>query len=87
MTPPPEGTCNRCNQTRPLFVRKPDHDCIEIIGNVNLIEAARLIAELEDADDYWCTRRIERLDPLKLCVRCCDKDAADEAEYIKERQL
>jgi hypothetical protein len=85
--PPAEGRCDRCRQTRPLFTRKPDHDCIDTLGRVDLIEAARLIAEIEDQGDIWCTRRIEGLPPRKLCIRCHDIDAADEAAHIKAHQL
>jgi hypothetical protein len=84
---PAEGKCGRCRQTRPLFARKPDHDCIDVIGHVDLIEAARLIAEIEDQGDRWCTRRIEGLPPIQLCVRCHDADAAEEAAHVKEHQL
>lgn len=86
-TPPTEGTCARCKQTRPLFTRKPDHDCIDVLGRVDLIEAAQLIAELEDQGDHWCTRRIEGLPPAKLCVRCHDADAVEEAAHMKEYRL
>ncbi|MDX3314687.1 hypothetical protein P1S61_37670 [Streptomyces sp. ME08-AFT2] len=86
-TPPPEGKCDRCRQTRPLFVRKPDHDCIDVLGRVDLIEAARLIAEIDDQGDIWCTRRIEGLPPRQLCVRCFGVDAADEAAHIEVHQL
>jgi hypothetical protein len=84
---PVEGKCGRCRQTRPLFPRKPDHDCIDIIGRVDLIEAAQLIAELEDQGDRWCTRRIEGRPPIRLCVRCFDAEAAEEAAHVKEHQL
>ncbi|MFD7999875.1 hypothetical protein [Streptomyces mirabilis] len=84
---PVEGKCGRCGQTPPLFARKPDHDCIDVIGRVDLIEAARLIAEIEDQGDHWCTRRIEGLPPIRLCVRCFDADAAEEAAHVKEHQL
>jgi hypothetical protein len=88
MTPEPiEGKCARCKQPRPLFARKPDHDCIDVIGRVDLIEAARLIAEIEDQGDHWCSDRIEGLPPRRLCVRCYDADAAEEAAHIKEHQL
>jgi hypothetical protein len=86
-TPPPEGKCQHCQQTRPLFERKPDHDCIDILGRVDLIEAARLIAEIEDSGDHWCTRRIEDLGNYRLCVRCFDADAAEEARFMQEHQL
>ena len=85
--PPPEGKCHHCKQTRPLFERKPDHDCIDVHGSVSLIEAARLIAEIEDSGDHWCTRRIEGLPNYRLCVRCYDADAAEEAAFIKEHEL
>lgn len=84
---PAEGKCSRCGQTRPLFARKPDHDCIEVLGRVDLIEAARLIAELDDQGDRWCIRRIEGLPPQRLCIRCHDADAAEEARHVKENQL
>lgn len=82
-----EGKCDRCRQQRPLFARKPDHDCIDILGRVDLIEAARLIAEIENQGDIWCTHRIEGLPPRRLCVRCHDIDAAAEAAHIEEHQL
>lgn len=85
--PPPEGRCDRCKQTRPLFERTPDHNCIETIGRVDLVEAACLITEIENSGDRWCTRRIEGRKPDKLCVRCHDADAADEAEFIEEHEL
>lgn len=84
---PVEGRCDRCRQPRPVFVRKPDHDCIETLGRVDLIEAARLIAEIDDQGDRWCTRRIEGLPPIRLCIRCHDADAAEEAAHVKEHQL
>lgn len=84
---PVEGRCERCSQTRPLFPRKPDHDCIDTLGRVDLIEAARLIAELEDQGDHWCTRRIEGRPRIRLCVRCHDAAAAEEAAHVKEYQL
>lgn len=84
---PAEGRCERCGQPRPLFPRKPDHDCIDALGRVDLIEAARLIAEIEDQGDRWCTRRIEGLKPIRLCIRCHDADAAEEAAHVKENQL
>ncbi|MEU7416743.1 hypothetical protein [Streptomyces antibioticus] len=87
VAPPAEGKCRRCRQTRPLFPRKPDHDCIDTLGRVDLIEAARLIAEIEDQGDHWCTRRIEGLPNYRLCVRCFDADAAEEEEFIKEHEL
>lgn len=67
--------------------RKPDHDCIDNIGRVDLIEAARLIAEPEDQGDHWCTRRIEGRPRIRLCVRCHDAAAAEEAAHVKEYQL
>lgn len=85
--PPAEGRCPSCKQMRPLFERVPDHDCVEAIGRVDLIEAARLIAGIEDSGDHWCTRRIEKLPPQKLCVRCCDADAEEEATFVEEHQL
>lgn len=84
---PAEGRCERCRQTRPLFPRKPDHDCIDVIGRVDLVEAAQLIDELEDQDDRWCARRIEGRPPARLCVRCHDADATEEAAHVKEHQL
>lgn len=87
MTTPAEGKCDRCKQTRPLFTRKPDHDCVGTVGRVDLIEAARIIDEIEWQGDRWCTRRIEGRSPLRLCVRCHDADAAEEAAHIEEYQL
>lgn len=84
-TRPPEGKCHHCGQTRPLFERKPDHNCIDTIGRVDLIEAARLITEIEGSGDHWCTRRIEGLPNRRLCVRCYDADATEEAAFIEER--
>ncbi|MEU9865513.1 hypothetical protein AB0D99_32055 [Streptomyces sp. NPDC047971] len=80
---PPEGRCTRCKQTRPLFAYKPIHDCIELIGRVRLDEAAMHIAGLEDMDDRWCLARIEgRHHQPRLCVRCHDREATDEQEFI-----
>lgn len=87
MKPLPEGRCGRCKQTRPLFEYKPRHDCIEVHGRVDLIEAAMLIAGIEDSGDRWCTRRIEREKPLLVCIRCHDDEAADEFEFIEENEL
>ncbi|MGW4493819.1 hypothetical protein [Streptomyces sp. NPDC004376] len=84
---PVEGKCQHCRQPRPLFERKPDHDCIDTLGRVDLIEAARLIAEIEDMGDHWCTRRIEGLPNYRLCVRCYDNDAAAEEAFVKEHEL
>jgi len=87
-TPKPfEGRCERCKQPRPVFQRKPDHNCVEALGRVDLVEAARLIEEIEDQGDRWCIRRIEGLKPILLCVRCHDTDAAEEATHVKEHQL
>ncbi len=86
-TTPIEARCDHCNQTRPLFARKPDHDCIDTLGRVDLIEAGRLTNEIEDIGDHWCTRRIEGLPNYRLCVRCYDADAAEEAAFIKEHKL
>lgn len=87
MKPLPEGRCGRCQQTRPLFEYKPQHDCIETIGRVDLIEGAQLAAEIDESGDRWCTRRIEREKPLLVCIRCHDTEHADEAEFIEEREL
>lgn len=82
-TTPAEGTCQRCKQTRPLFPYQPIHDCIEVIGRVDLVEAAVHIAGLEDQDDRWCLARIEgRYRRPRFCVRCCDREAIDEQEFI-----
>lgn len=86
-TPPSEGRCRRCKQMRPLFERTPDHDCVASIGSVDLIEAARLIAEIENTGDHWCARRIEGLGNEKLCVRCHDADVAEEAAFVEEHHL
>lgn len=83
---PAEGRCHRCKQARPLFTYKPDHDCIEAAGRVTLIEAAQLIAELEDQDDRWCLARVNSL-PIRLCVPCTDLEHAREAAHIKEYEL
>lgn len=48
---PAEGRCHRCKQQRPLFFYEPDHDCVEAIGRVNLVDAATWIEGLEDQDD------------------------------------
>ena len=82
---PPEGRCRRCKQTRPLFAYKPLHNCIEDIGLVRLDEAAVHIAGLEDQDDRWCLARIERRHLIpQLCVRCCDREAIEEQEFIDD---
>ncbi|MGW3492017.1 hypothetical protein [Streptomyces sp. NPDC001054] len=83
---PREGRCHRCKQTRPLFNYKADHDCIDAVGRVDLVEAARLIEELEDHDDRWCLARVNSL-PIRLCVPCTDREHADEAAHAKEYQL
>lgn len=82
-TPPPEGQCRRCKQTRPLFPYKPEHDCIKDAGLVNLIEAAEWISELEMQDDRWCLARIERRQ-RQLCVPCHDKEHAEELAHMRE---
>ncbi|MFJ9420765.1 hypothetical protein [Streptomyces sp. NPDC101249] len=84
---PVEGRCERCKQPRPLFPRKPDHDCIDVLGRVDLIEAARLIAEIKDQGDRWCSRRIDGRPPIRLCIRCHDADAVEEAAHVKEHHL
>lgn len=83
---PAEGKCARCKQPRALFPYQPEHDCIDTLGRVDLIEAAQLISELEDQNDRWCLARIERRRRL-LCVRCHDKEHADELAHIEEHQL
>lgn len=80
---PPEGNCNRCKQTRPLFPYKPEHDCIKDAGRVDLIEAAEWLSELELQDDRWCLARINRSQRL-LCVPCHDKEHDEEIAHIKE---
>jgi hypothetical protein len=83
--PPPEGKCERCKQTRPLFAYKPEHDCVEDAGTMNLIDAASYIAEIEDNGDTWCMRRIERrLHKPYLCVRCHDTEADRERTFIRD---
>lgn len=80
---PAEGRCTRCKQTRPLFPYKPLHDCVRNIGSVDLTEAAMHIAWIEDNGDRWCTAAIERRAQLhRLCVRCHDREAADEQHFI-----
>ncbi|MFJ9644985.1 hypothetical protein [Streptomyces sp. NPDC101206] len=85
MTPPKprEGRCGRCTQTRPVFVYKPLHDCIDDIGHVDLVDAATHLAWFEEFDDRWCQARVDRR-PRRLCVPCHDKEAKDEQEFIDE---
>jgi hypothetical protein len=83
---PTEGKCARCKQPRPLFPYKPEHDCIDALGRVDLIEAAQLIAEIDDQGDRWCLARIDRR-PLRLCVPCHDKEHRDELAHIDQHDL
>lgn len=83
---PVEGKCARCKQPRSLFPYKPLHDCVKAAGSVDLIEAAELIAEIEDQYDRWCLGRIDRC-PRLLCVPCHDLEVADEEDHIKEYEL
>lgn len=83
MITPPEGKCLRCQQTRPLFNYTPNHDCIKDIGTVDLIEAMMHITEIDDNDDIWCMRKIERIaDKPYLCVRCFEKEEQREADFV-----
>lgn len=84
---PAEGACARCQQARPVFPYKPEHDCIADAGNVDLIEAANWIAGMEEQGDRWCLARIERQKPGRFCVPCHDKESADERDLIKEYDL
>lgn len=87
-TPPAEGTCGRCKQTRPLFPYKPEHDCVDTAGYLRLDEAAQWIDEIRDSGDRWCQARIDALGRQpELCVRCHDKERTDEERYVKEHQL
>ncbi|WP_019358029.1 hypothetical protein [Streptomyces sp. AA1529] len=88
VAPPTEGTCERCKQTRPLFAYKPEHDCIDVAGLMRLDEAADWIDQIRDTGDRWCEARLDRFNrQIKLCIRCHDKERADEETYIKENQL
>lgn len=83
-TPPPEGKCRRCQQTRPLFVYTALHDCVKDAGSVDLVEAAAWIAGIEDNGDVWCEARIERrTHKPSLCVRCFDTEPDREQEFIE----
>ncbi|MFP8960007.1 hypothetical protein ACLIYP_05455 [Streptomyces nanhaiensis] len=80
---PTEGRCTRCKQPRPLFPYKPFHDCLTVIGPVNLIEAADHIAWFEEQGDRWCTARVERRDHYRrMCVPCHDREAKDEQHFV-----
>ncbi|MFC4512591.1 hypothetical protein [Streptomyces ehimensis] len=83
---PAEARCERCQQRRPLFPYKPLHDCIALIGPVGLVEAARHIAWFEEKGDRWCEARLEYR-RHRLCVRCHDLEANEEATFIKEEEL
>lgn len=83
---PVKGRCARCKQPRDLFEYKPLHDCIDAAGTVSLPEAARLIAEIEDQGDRWCSARIDGTRRL-LCVPCCDCEVVDEERHIEEYEL
>ncbi|MGA5635027.1 hypothetical protein [Streptomyces lydicamycinicus] len=83
---PVEGRCVRCKQPRPLFPYKPLHNCVETAGRVDLAEAAEWIAEIESNGDRWCEALIARR-PRLMCVRCCDREAADEQQFIDEMKL
>lgn len=83
---PVEGSCGRCKQPRALFRYKPLHDCIKAAGSVGLIDAAALIATIEEQGDRWCISQIDR-HPRLLCVPCHDREVADEEHHIKEYEL
>ncbi|MEV8474888.1 hypothetical protein [Streptomyces sp. NPDC051173] len=87
MTTPATGArCERCGQIRPLFPCKPLHDCADLVGPVSLVAAARYIEWIAETGDRWCEARLYSRPPL-LCVPCHDREAADEAEFIKENKL
>jgi hypothetical protein len=79
---PPEGICAKCKQTRNLFHYKTLHDCVKDTGSVSLVEAAEHILWLEENQDYWCLRRLERLPQSMLCTSCFQVETASEQEFI-----
>lgn len=83
---PVEGQCVRCEQSRPVFPYKPLHNCIDIAGNVSLLEAADWISEIEMTDDRWCQARLQRRERL-MCVPCHDREATDEERHVQEHAL
>ncbi|MEU6758012.1 hypothetical protein [Streptomyces sp. NPDC046685] len=80
---PREARCGRCKQTRPVFVYKPLHDCVEEAGTVDLAEAAVWLGWFEQYDDRWCQARVNRR-PQRLCVPCHDREAKSEQRFIDE---